>query len=57
MYALAGHLAGYEDALRALYAGDAARFETLIDRWPADVSAYTRRLADAVFRAARRSHL
>lgn len=49
MYALAGHLAGYEDALRALYAGDAARFETLIDRWPADVAAYVRGLAAAAF--------
>ena len=47
MYALAGHLAGYEDALRALYAGDAERFESLISRWPGDVHAYIRRLASA----------
>ena len=49
MYALAGHLAGYEDALRALYASDAARFKALVDRWPADVATYVRRLASTTF--------
>lgn len=49
MYALAGHLAGYEDALRALYAGDSERFETLVGRWPADVAAYVQRLAGTAF--------
>lgn len=47
MYALAGHLAGYEDALRALYAGEAERFEALIEPWPSDVAVYVRRLAAA----------
>lgn len=49
MHALGGHLAGYEEALRALYAGDAKRFEDLIAPWPADVAAYVRRLAAGVF--------
>ncbi len=49
MYALAGHLAGYEDALRALYAGDSERFESLISRWPGDVAAYVRRLGATAF--------
>ena len=45
MTAMAGNLAGYEDALRALYAGDRARFETLTTAWPADVRGYTLTLA------------
>ncbi|WP_309643986.1 DUF2239 family protein, partial [Phenylobacterium sp.] len=49
MYALAGHLKGYEDALRALYAGDANRFETLVEAWPDDVAAYIRRLSRPSF--------
>jgi DNA invertase Pin-like site-specific DNA recombinase len=46
MYALAGHLGGYEDALRALYAGDRGRFVELILAWPNDLSAYIMKLAD-----------
>lgn len=49
MYALAGHLGGYEDALRALYAGDEERFASLVGTWPADVSTYVRRLAANAF--------
>lgn len=51
MYALAGHLGGYEDALRALYAFDAGRFEALVGRWPADIAAYVRTLASKAFDA------
>ena len=47
MYALAGHLAGYEEALRALYSGEAEYFEALIVSWPADVTMNVRRLAAA----------
>lgn len=49
MYALGGHLAGYENALRALYAGDAQRFESQIKAWPADISGYVRDLAEPSF--------
>lgn len=49
MYALAGHLKGYEEALRALYAGDPQRFETQIVTWPHDIAAYVRDLASTSF--------
>ncbi|MCF4166917.1 DUF2239 family protein [Zavarzinia compransoris] len=45
MAALAGDLPGYEDALRALFAGDPAGFDARIGAWPRDVAAHARRLA------------
>jgi hypothetical protein len=45
MLALAGDLADFEDATRALYARDFARFERLSEFWPRDVGEYVRRLA------------
>lgn len=45
MSALAGDRPGYEEALRALFAGDRTRLEAQIAGWPADVRAYTLRLA------------
>jgi hypothetical protein len=45
--AIAGNLPGYEEALRALFAGDAARFESIMADWPEDVRAYALRLAEA----------
>jgi DNA invertase Pin-like site-specific DNA recombinase len=54
MYALAGHLAGYEEALRALYAADASRFQGLTSPWPADVRAYVQKLAAPSFPPAAR---
>lgn len=45
MSALAGDLAGFEEAIRALFAGDAARFDAETRRWPADVRVYARTLA------------
>lgn len=45
MSALAGDRPGYEEALRALFAGDRARLEAQIADWPVDVRAYTLRLA------------
>ena len=35
--AMAGDRPGYEEATRALFAGDEARFEKLVRPWPADV--------------------
>jgi len=52
MYALAGHLRGYEEALRALYAGEPKRFEAQIEAWPTDVSDYVLALASASFAGA-----
>ena len=45
MLALAGDLADFEEATRALYARDFARFERLSEFWPRDVGEYVRRLA------------
>jgi hypothetical protein len=45
MSALAGDRPGYEEALRALFAGDRARLEEHIADWPPDIRAYTLRLA------------
>jgi hypothetical protein len=45
MQALAGDLAGYEEATRALFADDRAGFEARTAAWPGDVRAYALRLA------------
>ncbi|QGZ53556.1 DUF2239 family protein [Paraburkholderia acidiphila] len=49
MTALAGNLPDYEEALRALYAGERSRFEAANAPWPEDVRAYARELAQAAF--------
>ena len=49
MSAMVGNEPGYEEAARALFASDSARFGALITKWPADVSAYVMRLADKAF--------
>jgi hypothetical protein len=41
MHALAGDLAGFEEATRALYAWDLKRLAQLIDSWPLDVRDHT----------------
>lgn len=51
MVALAGNLPGFEEATRALFAADRARFERLTDPWPADVRDHARALAAAGFAA------
>jgi hypothetical protein len=42
---MAGDLAGYEEALRALFADDRGRFDELTAEWPGDLAAHARRLA------------
>src|SRR5947209_50544 len=42
----------YEEVARALFAGDAERFEAWTSRWPADVRDHARRLAAAAFERA-----
>ncbi len=37
MWAMAGNLPGFEEASRALFAGDRQRLEKLLRRWPKDV--------------------
>jgi len=45
MSTLAGHLPGFEEAARALFACDAARFADQVAGWPEDVRSYVSRLA------------
>jgi hypothetical protein len=47
--AMAGDETGFEEAMRALYAGDRVRFETMTDSWPCDVRTHARRLAAEAF--------
>jgi uncharacterized protein len=44
MWAMAGDCSGFEEASRALFAGDQERFESLISEWPQDVRAHLVRL-------------
>lgn len=44
MSALAGDAAGFEDAARALFAADDARFDAIVEGWPKDVAQYVQRL-------------
>lgn len=46
---LAGDRPGYEEALRALYAGSRERFEAMTEAWPPDVRDHARKLAGGVF--------
>jgi len=49
MAAMAGDLPGFEEATRALFAKDRARFERLVAPWPVDVGAYAIKLAEPAF--------
>lgn len=42
---MAGDRPNYEEACRALFAGDTARFEALVQRWPKDICDYAVRRA------------
>jgi hypothetical protein len=50
--AMAENKPHYEEVARALFAGDAERFETWTTTWPADVRDHARRLAAAAFEPA-----
>ncbi len=45
MLAIAGDRQGYEEALRALFAGDRAKFKAQIASWPTDIRTHAMRLA------------
>jgi uncharacterized protein len=45
MSAIAGDLPGFEEAARALFAGNRGRFVEHISKWPADLRDYAERLA------------
>jgi hypothetical protein len=46
---MAGDEPGYEEAIRALFAGDRERFDVLVERWPVDIRAHARDLAASAF--------
>lgn len=50
--AVAGNLPDYEEAVRALFAGDSARFAERTEEWPADVRAHARKIAARAFSSA-----
>jgi uncharacterized protein len=45
MSAMAGDRPGFEEATRALFAGQRERFDQLIDAWPRDIRDHARKLA------------
>ncbi|MGC3996279.1 MAG: DUF2239 family protein [Anaeromyxobacter sp.] len=47
MWAMGGDLPGFEEASRALYAGDGERLRRLVRGWPKDVRAHTLALVEA----------
>lgn len=49
MQAMAGDAPGFEDASRALFAGDVARFEERVAAWPDDVREHVQWLATDAF--------
>ncbi len=49
MTALAGNESGFEEAARALFAGNAAGFQRCTDAWPVDVREHARRLVARAF--------
>jgi hypothetical protein len=49
LVAMGGNLAGFEEASRALFAGDAEKFAAETEAWPVDVRDYARSLARAAF--------
>ena len=55
MYEMAGNLPGFEEAIRALFAGDAAKLAEHLRTWPKDVRAHATRLAERAFQLAAES--
>jgi hypothetical protein len=51
MSAMAGNEPGFEEATRALFAGNEARFTELTEAWPRDVREYARTSASRAFAA------
>lgn len=49
MSSMLGDAAGFEEATRALFAGDGVRFTTQSESWPSDLRTHARRLAAEAF--------
>jgi hypothetical protein len=47
--AMAGNEAGFEEALRALFAGRRERFDEIVEPWPRDVRDHAKKLAAVAF--------
>jgi hypothetical protein len=47
--AMAGNEPGFEEAARALFAGNQERFANLVELWPVDVGSYARKIAGREF--------
>lgn len=51
MSTMAGHEPGFEEASRALFAGDQAGFDALIAAWPVDVQTHLKKILPGAFSA------
>lgn len=51
MLAMAGDAPGFEEAARALFAGNLKRFDEFVEPWPADVRDHAKKLASTGFEA------
>jgi uncharacterized protein len=49
MSAMAGNFPGFEEATRALFAGDSERFNSWVAPWSIDIRDHARKLAEAAF--------
>jgi hypothetical protein len=49
MSTMAGNFPGFEEATRALFAGDPGRFDSLVASWSVDIRDHARKLAEAAF--------
>ena len=49
MSAMAGDFPGFEEAIRALFAGDDQNFKKLVASWPIDIQGHARKLAEGSF--------
>ncbi len=49
MSAMAGNETGFEEAARALFAGNRGRFHEMVASWPVDVRDHAKRLAEGAF--------
>ena len=49
MSAMAGNFPGFEEATRALFAGDSERFDSLVASWSIDIRDHARKLAVTAF--------
>jgi len=51
--AMAGNRPGFEEAARALFAGEKDKFEMLVANWPPDIADHARRLGEGTFERAK----